>query len=598
MHTPVARLRLFLLAFCLLYCQGAAAAAIMEDARHLVQERLFADASQLLDEHLARDPQDAEALLLRGIQNEHRRRYPEAMLDYLAALELKVTDEALYRSGRAHLRGFSESSETKTGMSLLQQAAELGQVDAQYELASWLLNKDPNDAQAQSFLVQAMDQGHLESLLVRARMYKYGLGSATDQKMAHTLFLAAAEEGSPEGQYEAGRAYRFGAGVEEDPLKAQFWNGKAYSQGDWRAQWMLGNDLYRDQNHELAIYEYWRSATAGFMPAQVNLGLAYMSGQGVDQNYGRAALWFAAANTVPLAQWNLGQLLLLGEGVDANPESAFRLFSEAAPKMGAAKAYLYMMYMTGTGTDPDKKEARRLYEELAESKDATTLNQAAWTLATTPIDALRNPKRALRLARSAVEYEPNVAHIDTLAAAWAGVGRFGRALKLQLEAMALPENYGADLRRELEEHLAAYEAGEPWIEHLRKKPARYSDVREISVLSEFTGEVVDLFPRSQERNPPGYPLSGAARYGLVILISQVQKGQLPHFMQEQAVFYIDSPGSFFSDVYPSLPAPMSFPEGIHRFVLRQINLRGDWYYRLDVRERARRDHDIRPGNLI
>ena len=556
--------------------------ADLEDAQRMLEQRLFADARLLLNQHLADQPEDAQALLLRGIENENRLLYAEAMQDYAASLELETTAEALLRLGSAHLRGFSDQSQQTTGLALLERAAQLGNAEAQYELAIYRLNRQPDRPEYLTLLEQAANQGHLEAVLARARMYKNGLGSVADPELALSLYLDAARLGSAEAQYEVGYAYRYGVGVKTDPLQAQSWNGKAFMQGDWRAQWVLGNDLYRDGQEAMAAYEYWRSATAGFIPAQINLGLAYMNGRGVDQNYQRAASWFASASKAAPAQWYLGQLLMLGLGVEQNFEAAFELFTQAAPGVSAAKAYLCMMHLSGTGTEQNPREGRRLYQELRSSTSARALNQAAWTLATTEIDVLRNPRRALKLARTAVDLEPNAAHLDTLAAAWAAVGRFGKALDLQKQALALPVDYSEEQRQELEDHLVAYEAGAPWIERLKTRPARYEEVMEVSLLSEFTGEVIDLFPRSPERSPRGYQVSGSARFGLVVLVSRTQKGQLPHFLQDQAVFYIDSPENFFRSVYPVLPSPFSFPKGMHRFLLLQVNLRGNWYYRLEL----------------
>jgi arylsulfatase A-like enzyme len=92
-------------------------------------------------------------------------------------------------------------------------------------------------------------------------------------------------------------------------------------------------------------------------------------------------------------------------------------------------------------------------------------NALAFALATLPDPRLRDGARALELAAAVVAAggEPSPDHIDTLAAAYAELGRFDEARAEQRRALALvegrevPEAFVASLR----EHLARIEAGEP-----------------------------------------------------------------------------------------------------------------------------------------
>ncbi len=85
--------------------------------------------------------------------------------------------------------------------------------------------------------------------------------------------------------------------------------------------------------------------------------------------------------------------------------------------------------------------------------DLRTCNNLAWLLATSPQDEVRNPERAVELARKACERpgEPDCGLLDTLAAAYAANGQFAEAVQQQTKALELAsEEAKADYRMRLE----------------------------------------------------------------------------------------------------------------------------------------------------
>ncbi|MBU0618409.1 MAG: tetratricopeptide repeat protein [Planctomycetes bacterium] len=97
---------------------------------------------------------------------------------------------------------------------------------------------------------------------------------------------------------------------------------------------------------------------------------------------------------------------------------------------------------------------RYLREGLKQQPDFAGLaNGLAWILATSPTDSQRNGEEALRLAEKACELTNNRQHmyVDTLAAAYAELGRFDEAVKSMRDAIELVRE------TEDEENLAAYE---------------------------------------------------------------------------------------------------------------------------------------------
>lgn len=115
----------------------------------------------------------------------------------------------------------------------------------------------------------------------------------------------------------------------------------------------------------------------------------------------------------------------------------------------------------------DHKAARADLEKALELRpdDSGVLNNLAWLLATSPDDDLRDGKRAIALAAKACEKtEWKQAHIvSTLAAGHAEAGDFAAAQKFSRQAVELGDDT-ADVKDQLRQELASYEAGKPWRE--------------------------------------------------------------------------------------------------------------------------------------
>ncbi len=94
-----------------------------------------------------------------------------------------------------------------------------------------------------------------------------------------------------------------------------------------------------------AIRENLLPAQQGDPQAQVFLGYLYETGQGVQQNFSRAAQWYwkAAEQGNAIAQYQLGNMYHLGKGVSQNYILAYMWLDLAA-----------------TGGNPNAKEIRRL----------------------------------------------------------------------------------------------------------------------------------------------------------------------------------------------------------------------------------------------
>lgn len=114
------------------------------------------------------------------------------------------------------------------------------------------------------------------------------------------------------------------------------------------------------------------AAERGDADAQFSLGLAYITGRGVEQNYSEAAAWWrrSAEQGNPDARYGLGNLYRRGEGVPQDYAESVRWFRRVAEQGDAGAQYsLGAAYAAGRGVDQDHVDAVRWYRLSAEQGD-------------------------------------------------------------------------------------------------------------------------------------------------------------------------------------------------------------------------------------
>jgi membrane associated rhomboid family serine protease len=108
-----------------------------------------------------------------------------------------------------------------------------------------------------------------------------------------------------------------------------------------------------------------------------------------------------------------------------------------------------------------RPEGMRWLERSAEAGDTEGMNGAAWWLATAQDEPLRNGARAVQWAEKARALAPSANFDDTLAAAYAEVGRWDDALEAESRAL---EGASEKERPSFEKHLQSYSRHEKWRE--------------------------------------------------------------------------------------------------------------------------------------
>jgi TPR repeat protein len=102
------------------------------------------------------------------------------------------------------------------------------------------------------------------------------------------------------------------------PARADFNDGVvAFMMGDYEKAFTTMQSLAETSDHGYAQYY---------------MGMMYMKGQGVEQDYKNASKWFrkASEKSIPQAQYKLGDLYFKGRGVPNDYEYAYVWFSVGA----------------------------------------------------------------------------------------------------------------------------------------------------------------------------------------------------------------------------------------------------------------------------
>jgi len=201
-----------------------------------------------------------------------------------------------------------------------------------------------NLREANIWLQKAAQQGDAMAQieLLQLAAANPGNGPARPEELA-ALYLKAAAQGYAEAQTALGHIYAEGLGVEPDPVEARKWYTQAADRGEADALHWIGTSYLNGDSAPRTVGEGMEASAKAF-----------------------EAFSKAASAGYPPAEFNLGMMRLTGQAGDANPQEAFAFIQKAAEQdLPAAQTQLASMYEVGQGTAQDFSQAYQWYVKAA-----------------------------------------------------------------------------------------------------------------------------------------------------------------------------------------------------------------------------------------
>jgi len=300
--------------------------------------------------------------------------------------------QELFNSAMSLLNSSSSPASRHQAWSLVDQAAELGNVDAIVKIGfSQLLGTyyDQDIAKAKAtFEKAANDHGQPDAQFGLGFLHATGTLGNSSQSKALLHYAFGAFGGSSFAQMALGYRYWSGMGVATSCEKAldyyrrvaqavadkvTFGGGAAIQRTRLQDEYESGGFSNAVLDNDLIEY-YQLLADKGDVEAQVGLGqLHYQGGRGIEMNHRLAHNYFtqAAETNNPIAMAMLGKLYLMGSGdvISANNDTAFMYFKRSAD-MGNAigQSGLGLMYLEGRGVTQDFKKAMDYFRKAADQQ--------------------------------------------------------------------------------------------------------------------------------------------------------------------------------------------------------------------------------------
>jgi|GEM_PF-1930866 len=166
------------------------------------------------------------------------------------------------------------------------------------------------------------------------KLFRGGLNALAggEHNDAALVWQYLARGGHAPSQHLLGTLYLNGWGVEENATTAYAWFVYAANQGLPAAEYRLGLAFFRAGDIKETIKWWGRAAGQAHLPAQYNLGLMYLYGLGVEQDFAEAGQYLerAADRGSAGAQFYLGMMYLKGQGYEEDPKVAAQLLEKSS----------------------------------------------------------------------------------------------------------------------------------------------------------------------------------------------------------------------------------------------------------------------------
>jgi serine/threonine protein kinase/TPR repeat protein len=211
----------------------------------------------------------------------------------------------------------------------VEQAANLGSIQAMLLLGENTRQSDPEYALRwfEAAAAKGNNTGRVQAGLVLSNRKADG-----DAPRAFEYFKAAADDGDSAGKFCAGECYYLGKGTAVDVQKAVSLFQEAAAMHEPRAMDALGTHFRRAKDYQRARAYYEEAAGLGFVRSMVNLGVLYLQGEGVTQNYQTAVSLFkkGAERSDSYGMFFYAECLAEGKGVPKDLAAATEWAKRAA----------------------------------------------------------------------------------------------------------------------------------------------------------------------------------------------------------------------------------------------------------------------------
>lgn len=174
--------------------------------------------------------------------------------------------------------------------------------------------------------------------------------------------------------------------------------------------------------------------------------------------------WFlkAALQGQTEAQYQLGQSLIFGQGCLQDQSKGVEWLTRAA-NSGQIDAKLLLASNASKFDSLESQKRSVEYTKGVEKLSPRVIIDQAWMFSTSPHQEIRNPKYAIELLEqlSRKNFRDYITTNEIKAAAYAAMGKFGKAVKYQENALDDAEDLAADTEV-LRARLASYKQKQTW----------------------------------------------------------------------------------------------------------------------------------------
>ncbi len=264
--------------------------------------------------------------------------FQDAFSGFLSMEKQSHDDKLQYRLGQMLYQGTGTDKDEEEAVRYWQQAAKLGNANAQYALGKHWLDTGTGDVQkAVEWLEKSADAGNVSAQYVLGKFYLDGNQVEKNIQKAAALFEKAASQGNGYAAYRLGKLCLEGEALPKDVEAAVRWLSEAAAQDLPFAEYTLGC-LYLEgeevpKDMEKAISFLRQAANQGNEYARYRLGKVYLLGEDVPQDLEKAVEWLELSSVQgnQYAQYVLGKLYLCGQpGFPRDREKAVPLLQASA----------------------------------------------------------------------------------------------------------------------------------------------------------------------------------------------------------------------------------------------------------------------------